>query len=382
MIRLKDILNEIGENTSKPYPFSPVELYVDLSTYAFETDSGITYRVYIEKERKYKSVIHKTLSLGSDIEYEVAFAAINFGEKDKALTKRGVVRPDYDVEVNDPKNLFRVMATVIDVLKKEIAKDETGKRDDETGETIRKASKVRRISMKPSKRKIKEPGSGITMDDPADDRRKNLYAAFIKKNAPEGSTVKELGKELVIELPEERPLKWTKANNISELLDPTTGDQYDLQGPKTSSFTFNDGSTEHAYVWTYKNRKGNKMDITITFETEYGGKNPKMIIAFGVANKNTLSKYGAMTGAGDLKVILKTIIGAAQQVIDKELPAEGKDGVMAVGFEPADERRERIYDYFISNNFSQFKPEPSKKTLRGMGLNPHFNWYVNQSYKA
>lgn len=170
-------------------------------------------------------------------------------------------------------------------------------------------------------------------------------------------------------------------NILNELLDPTTGDQYDLQGPKTSSFTFNDGSTEHAYVWTYKNRKGNKMDMTITFETEYGGKNPKMIIAFGVANKNTLSKYGAMTGAGDLKVILKTIIGAAQQVIDKELPAEGKDGVMAVGFEPADERRERIYDYFISNNFSQFKPEPSKQTLRGMGLNPHFNWYVNQNYK-
>jgi len=208
MIKLATLLREIGENTANPYPFSAVELYVDLSTYAFETDSGITYRVYIEKERKYKSVIHKTISLGSDIEYDVAFAAVNFGEKDKELTKKGIVRPDYDVEVNDPKNLFRVMATVIDIVKKEIAKDETGKRDDETGETIRKASKVRRISMKPSKRKIKEPGSGITMDDPSDDRRKNLYAAFIKKNAPEGSTVKELGRELVIDLPEQRPLKW------------------------------------------------------------------------------------------------------------------------------------------------------------------------------
>lgn len=208
MIKLATLLREIGENTSKPYPFSAVELYVDLSTYAFETDSGITYRVYIEKERKYKSLIHKTLSLGSDVEYDVAFAAVNFGEKDKELTKKGIVRADYDVEVNDPKNLFRVMATVIDILKKEIAKDETGKHDDETGETIRKASRVRRISMTPSKRKIKEPGSGITVDDPSDNRRRNLYMAYIKKNMPEGAELETWGKHLIIVLPEERPLKW------------------------------------------------------------------------------------------------------------------------------------------------------------------------------
>lgn len=167
---------------------------------------------------------------------------------------------------------------------------------------------------------------------------------------------------------------------LSELLDPTTGEQYELQGPKTSSFTFNDRSTEKSYVWTYKNRKGQKMDITITFETEEGGKNPKMILAFGVANKDTLSKYGKMTGAGDLKTVLSTVVGAAEQVIDKELGGD-KQSLAAVGFEPSDDRRERIYRYFIDKNFSQFKPEPfDSQILRDLGLNPHFNWYVNQNY--
>lgn len=163
---------------------------------------------------------------------------------------------------------------------------------------------------------------------------------------------------------------------LSELLDPTTGEQYELQGPKTSSFTFSDRSTEKSYVWTYKNRKGNKMDITITFETEEGGRNPKMILAFGVANRDTLSKYGKMTGAGDLKTILRTLIGAAEQVIDAELGGD-KQSLMAVGFEPSDDRRKRIYDYFIQNNFGQFKPVTDKEEMRSLGLNQHFDWYVN-----
>lgn len=168
---------------------------------------------------------------------------------------------------------------------------------------------------------------------------------------------------------------------LSELLDPTTGEQYELQGPKTSSFTFSDRSTEKSYVWTYKNRKGNKMDITITFETEEGGRNPKMILAFGVANRDILSKYGKMTGAGDLKTILRTLIGAAEQVIDAELGGD-KQSLMAVGFEPSDDRRKRIYDYFIQNNFGQFKPVTDKEEMRSLGLNQHFDWYVNGNYKA
>ena len=193
MIKLGDILKEIGENTAKPYPVRAVELQEDLSKYAFETDSGLTYRV----------VIAKTIvdfdwqgNLGNEVAYDVSFAVVNFGEKDKELTKRGVVNMDYDAEVNDPKNLFRVMATVIDVTKKEIKEDET-----------LNGKKVTAIYMTPSKTK-KDPESGETVYDPADYRRYKLYRAFIKNNAPIGSSVEDAGSETVINLPEERPLKW------------------------------------------------------------------------------------------------------------------------------------------------------------------------------
>jgi len=198
MIKLATLLKEIGENTANPYPFSAVELYPDMSRYAFETDSGIVYRV-----------INRKLSSGSDIQYDVSFAVVNF--KDKESTKKGEVNLDYKVEVNDPKNLFRVMATVIDIIKKDISEDETEKRDDETGDITKKAKKVRKIYMTPIKRQIKEPGSRITMDDPSDYRRYKLYRAFIKNNAPIGSSVEDAGSETVINLPEERPLKWKQS---------------------------------------------------------------------------------------------------------------------------------------------------------------------------
>lgn len=170
---------------------------------------------------------------------------------------------------------------------------------------------------------------------------------------------------------------------LSELLDPNTGEKYDLQGPRASSFTFSDGSKETSYMWTFKNAKGRKMDIDINYEVDHEGENPKMIISFGTSTSFDIrSKYNTMTGAGDIKAILKTIIDAAEQVIEKELPGQGKSGLLAVGFEPADQRRKRIYDYFIQNNFGQFKPVEDKEELEKLGLNKQYNWYVNRSYKA
>ena len=207
MIKLATLLREIGDNTAKPYTFRMVELKEYESKYSFETDSGITYRVIIAKT---SIDFDWEGDLGNEISYDVSFAVVNFGEKDKELTKRGVVKMDFETEVNDPKNLFRVMATVIDITKKEIAKDETEKKDEETGETIKQAKKVMAIYITPSKTK-KDPDTGETVYDPSDNRRDRLYRAFIEKNAPLGSNVEEAGKELVINLPEERPLKWRRA---------------------------------------------------------------------------------------------------------------------------------------------------------------------------
>jgi hypothetical protein len=79
-----------------------------------------------------------------------------------------------------------------------------------------------------------------------------------------------------------------------------------------------------------------------------------------------------MTGARDLNTIFSSILKAAQEVIDKEIP-KGMKGLYAIGFQPADDRRERIYDYFINKEFPQFKLDQNPKDRE-------FKWYINQNY--
>jgi len=165
---------------------------------------------------------------------------------------------------------------------------------------------------------------------------------------------------------------------LKELLDPSSSEAYEVEGPKRTSHSFSDGTTETNYKWTYKNVKGQKMEIEINFEYGYGKEDANMIISFGKAVKSsaTQSKYNVMTGAGDLKRILKTVIDAAEYVIAKELPGVGKGGLLKVGFEPADERRERVYRYFIETNFPDFKEDEEG---REEGFT--FKWFVNQNYQ-
>jgi hypothetical protein len=68
------------------------------------------------------------------------------------------------------------MATVINAVKQSIATDEESR------------IPVRKITISPSKRTIKEP-SGLTVTDQSDKRRENMYRAYIEKNAPAGSEV-------------------------------------------------------------------------------------------------------------------------------------------------------------------------------------------------
>jgi len=167
---------------------------------------------------------------------------------------------------------------------------------------------------------------------------------------------------------------------LNELLDPTEGDQYDLQGPDVSLSNPGAGITEKSYVWTYKNSKDQDMDITITFETEEG-ENPKIIVAFGMANIKNLSKYDTMTGAGDLPKILRTIVGAAEYVIDEELGGD-KNSLVAVGFKPSDRSRERIYDQFMKQYFSKFEEPVDIEVLRNLQLDKDLNWYINKIYNT
>jgi hypothetical protein len=167
-----------------------------------------------------------------------------------------------------------------------------------------------------------------------------------------------------------------KPEEVTEVLEPSTADQYDLLGPKVSTHTFSGGSVSNSYKWMYKNRKGQKMEINIEYEAWSDGEEPRITIAFGKTTSSFNDKYKTMTGAGDLKTILNSILTACQYVIDKEIP-DGVDGLYAVGFEPSDERRERIYDYFITKEFPSFKVDRTARDSR-----EGFTWYINRNYEA
>lgn len=164
MIKLGDILKEVGENTAQPYPLTKQSKSEFVREYQFQTDSGTPYVIYIEKDTS------ESEELGRFIEYDVSFGV----KKKVYISTQGSV--DYDVEINDPKNVFRVMATVINAIKQSIAIDEESR------------IPVRKITISPSKRTIKEP-SGLTVTDQSDKRRENMYRAYIEKNAPAGSEV-------------------------------------------------------------------------------------------------------------------------------------------------------------------------------------------------
>ena len=173
-------------------------------------------------------------------------------------------------------------------------------------------------------------------------------------------------------------------NILKELLDPETSQAYEFDDPKPKieSHKSTDGTTENKYTWTYKNVKGQKMEIEINYES-FGGESPdpSMLINFGPSieatdRRSILSKYSAMTGAGDLKRILKTIIVAAEYVIAKELPDTGERGLYKVGYEPSDDKRDRIYRYFIETNFPDFKEDEE-----ATGEDHAFKWFINQNYE-
>lgn len=187
-MKLIHILREIGETTAKPYKVNKVDESSYYVTYEFETDPNdagekIQYIIVIGKS-------FKTLSpTGEGDEYdedELQFL-VSFGVRD-----RGSV--DFEAEFKDVKNLFRVMATVVDTIKKAIAEEA-----EESG------IPVTRIIIEPTKREIEAPGSAVPVYDKADTRRADLYKKFIEKNMPSGSKVRELGKgdKIIVDLPTE-----------------------------------------------------------------------------------------------------------------------------------------------------------------------------------
>lgn len=104
MVKLIDLLREVGEATSRPYDWESYMDEEDYKGYSFETDSGLNYELEI------------AVSEGDE-------------ERDSAVVTFGIVEEDgsdyftdYD-KVPTKGELYKVMATVVSILKDFIKKN-------------------------------------------------------------------------------------------------------------------------------------------------------------------------------------------------------------------------------------------------------------------
>lgn len=160
MIKLKNILLEIGEGTAKPYKYKLTRTESDpdfgdyFRLYEFVTDLGTHYEVMFEIEEDFSK----------DEPWE--FMNIEFGvdEKDGG----GV---DYKVETNKGE-VFRVMATIVDITKS----------------ILKERKNIKTLTFSGAKK------------DEDDNRRNKLYMAYIKKHIPNVKNVEVDGSEVKVDI--------------------------------------------------------------------------------------------------------------------------------------------------------------------------------------
>jgi hypothetical protein len=160
MIKLKNILLEIGEGTAKPYKYKLTRTESDpdfgdyFRLYEFVTDLGTHYEVMFEIEEDFSK----------DEPWE--FMNIEFGvdEKDGG----GV---DYKVETNRGE-VFRVMATIVDITKS----------------ILKERKNIKTLTFSGAKK------------DEDDNRRNKLYMAYIKKHIPNVKNVEVDGSEVKVDI--------------------------------------------------------------------------------------------------------------------------------------------------------------------------------------
>jgi hypothetical protein len=157
MIKLIDLLAEVGEGTAQKYSWSLNSKddkgdYI-IMEYGFTTDSKVKYFVILVIGRE-------PLVSSNDYEMTVSFGV---GNKPSLKAKVGMAKPSFTKVVNKGE-FFRVMATVVDIVKNAI---EVMKEDDRP---------IKYIIFKPEKEKETETGFEQS------NQRLQLYLAYIKKN--------------------------------------------------------------------------------------------------------------------------------------------------------------------------------------------------------
>jgi hypothetical protein len=153
------VIAEVGEGTAQPYEYRKIKASTEYKAeYEFQSDAGTKYLIAIHKD-------DDPYQAGSnELDYDISFGVEFKIGPDKTTVS-------FDREVNKGE-MYRVMATVLDSVKKELESDK------------KKGTKVNTIFIYPTKKSDEE---GDT--DYSDLRRSKLYQAYVKKNMPQGSEV-------------------------------------------------------------------------------------------------------------------------------------------------------------------------------------------------
>ena len=153
------VISEVGEGTAQPYQYSKLKGAPEhKAEYEFQSDAGTKYLIAIHKD-------DDPYQAGSnELDYDISFGVASQIAPDRMFIS-------FDREVNMGE-MYRVMATVLDSVKKELESDK------------KKGTKVNTIFIYPTKKSDEE---GDT--DYSDMRRSKLYQAYVKKHMPQGSEV-------------------------------------------------------------------------------------------------------------------------------------------------------------------------------------------------
>lgn len=147
MIKLKDILNEVGEATSAPYKWKKVFTTERSVFFTFTTDQDTSYKVSLE------NYVYKDFK-ENDKEYPAIEVTFGITPNDMPTNVSYVGNVSI---VTNKGEMYRVMSTIVDIIK----------------DYIKRNDNIKVIVYEPIK---KEDEKGF--------KRNDLYMAFIKKQIP------------------------------------------------------------------------------------------------------------------------------------------------------------------------------------------------------
>ena len=145
MIKLKNILKEIGEGTATPYKWKKVFTKEDTVFFAFKTDQGTSYKVALE------NYVYEDFHEDNK---EYPAIEVSFGIVPKNMSINIMFNASI---VSNKGEMYRVMSTIVDIIK----------------DYIKRNDNIKAIIYEPIK---KEGEKGF--------KRNDLYMAFIKKQIP------------------------------------------------------------------------------------------------------------------------------------------------------------------------------------------------------